>query len=1098
MLTSHAFRHVASQDNDRNPRHESPTHCLSSAMKQMLTLSFLALFPLALPYELAGAQTEQEIALAKQIQPLIDAHKGRVGVAIKHLPSGASFRYQADVPMPTASLIKFPIMISAFKKIEAGDLRADQMITLQEEDKVPGSGILTSHFSKGTQISLRDAIQLMIAFSDNTATNLVIDQIGLGTVAKDMAELGCPETQVHAKVYRGDTSIAPERSAKYGLGSTTADDMVKLYELLSQKKLMSESASESMLTHLRSCEDRTKIGKFIPSGVKVAHKTGEVTASRTDAGIIEAPDGPILIAVLTTDNEDQRWADDNSAHLLCAEIGRIAYTTFQKSDLADTAAAGPLKSGSNGLLVEALQRTLNSRLVPSPQLAVDGDFGGMTEAAVKQFQKEHNLSITGTVDEATWRALGTLVTEDDPVPDPEKVNKDRGSKAPRDELDGPPFVTAKGWAILDAESGALLWGMNENQRLDNASTTKVMTALVVCRFAEKDPLLWDLPVTFSSQADAVEGSTAAIRAGETLPISELMYGLLLPSGNDAAHALAETLGATIGGESSNGNTLTAYQAFIAEMNRAAQEMGLSSSAFRNPHGLTEEGHGMSARDLARLGWEAMKFEPIRKCVGTSKRGFRIQGAEGYTRNLLWENTNQLLATQGYDGIKTGTTDAAGACLLSRGWRDGRGLIVAVLGSQSSAARYTDSRNLYRWAWNEIKELKEPAREAERGEIKVSAEAMRIHQSALLVDGHNDLPWNIRERSSRSFDKLNIENPQPSLHTDIPRLHAGGVDAQFWSVWVPASTAYDGTALQTTLEQMDIVKGMLERYPATFELALTSGDIRRIVASGKIASMIGVEGGHSIENSLGVLHQLFKRGARYMTLTHSDSLDWADSATDFARHGGLSTFGEEVIREMNLLGMMVDISHVSPECMQDVLSITKAPVIFSHSSARAVADHPRNVPDEILRQIPANGGVVMVNFYSGFVVPEAARLGQRYLELKMELKKKYPNEPEKIQGELQRFDSTHPSPAGTIHDVLDHIDHIVKVAGVDSVGIGSDFDGIPTVPKQLEDVSCYPKITQGLLDRGYMAVDIEKILGGNLLRVMTRVEEVAADLKGNRP
>lgn len=1045
----------------------------------------------------ARGQSATELALAQRLQPLIAAHRGRVGVAVKHLPSGAIFRHQADVPMPTASLIKFPVMISTYRKIEQGELRLDQMLALKQEDKVPGSGILTTHFSPGMQLSLRDAIQLMISFSDNTATNLVIDQIGLETVTKDMAALGCPETQLHAKVYRGDTSIAPERSVKYGLGSTTADDMLKLYEKLARRELVSASASDAMLAHLRSCEDRSKIAKFIPSSVKVAHKTGEVTASRTDAGIIETGDGPILVCVLTTDNDDKRWADDNAAHLLCAEIGRVAFEVLHTPEPAQPNLVQTLKSGSSGLLVEGLQRTLNARLQPSPQLSVDGDFGGMTEAAVKRFQREAKLPETGIVDQPTWDALGTLITQEEPVPDPEVINKQRDPKENRDELDGPPFVTAKAWAVLDAQSGEFLWGMNQDQQLDNASTTKVMTAVVVCRLAEQDPELWNAEVLFSPQADAVEGSTAGIRAGERLPVSELMYGLLLPSGNDAAHALAEFFGAKIL-KKSNGNQsgLTPYSTFIEEMNRVARDLGLTNSQFKNPHGLTESGHGMSARDLARLGWVAMQQDVFRKCVGTRKRGYQIHGSEGYKRNLIWENTNQLLGIEGYDGIKTGTTDAAGACLVSRSWRDGRGLVLAVLGAQSSAARYTDSRNLYRWAWRQIAEDARGQVHAARGEIRVSPEAMRIHQAALLVDGHNDLPWNIRERSSRSFEKLNIELDQPSLHTDIPRIRSGGLDAQFWSVWVPASTAYDGTALQTTLEQIDIVHGMIERYPQVFELALTSEDILRITRSGKVASLIGIEGGHSIENSLGVLHRLYDRGARYMTLTHSDTLDWADSATDEARHTGLTAFGEEVIREMNRLGMIVDISHVSPDCMQDVLKVTKAPVIFSHSSARAVADHPRNVPDEILKQMPSNGGVVMVNFYSGFVVPEAARLGRDYLALKMELKKKYPKEPAKVQAELQRFDATHPAPAGNIHDVLDHIEHIVKIAGVEHVGLGSDFDGIPTCPRQLEDVSCYPKITQGLLDRGYSAQDIEKILGGNVLRVMAKVEETATTMKAD--
>lgn len=1037
-------------------------------------------------------------ALAAKIQPLIDAHAGQVAVAITHLPSGVSYRYRADVPMPTASLIKFPVMISAYKKIEAGKLSPETPLTLTAEDKVPGSGILTNQFSPGLRLSLRDAIRLMICFSDNTATNLVVDQVGLAQVADDMAALGCPETRIHSKVYRGDTSIFPDRSQKYGLGSTTADDMVKLYSLLIREELVSQAASAAMLDHLRACEDRTKIARFLPAGVKVAHKTGEVSASRTDAGVIESAAGPIVICVLTTNNKDQSTRDENPAHLLCAEIGRIAYEHFPPPATEPTAATGPMRIGASGLMVEALQRTLNLRLEPSPRLSVDGDFGGMTQAAVRAFQQQHKLPVTGEVDEATWEALGTLVTEDEPSPDPEVVNKERPRRENRDELEGRPFVTAKGWAIADAATGEFLWGDHAELPLDNASTTKLMTALVVSRLAAKDPLLWDQEVVFSTAADETEGSTAGVRAGERLPVSELIYGLMLPSGNDAAQALAEHFGGWIlehgsgGDENSAPSGGTPTDAFVRAMNATAKEVGLLESTFKNPHGLTAEGHRMSARDLTRLGYLVLKDPRIAECARTAQHGYRITGPGGYTRNLLWKNTNQLLGIHGYDGIKTGTTDAAGACLVARGWRDGQGLIIAILGAESSGGRYVDARNLFRWGFQQLRHATRPSA-SNRGEIKVTEAAERLHRSALVVDGHNDLPWNIREHSGSKFEKFDIAKSQPDLHTDIPRLRTGGLDVQFWSVWVPSATAYDGTALQTTLEQIDIVHAMIAKYPDTFGLALNADDIDRITSQGKIASLIGMEGGHSIENSLNVLHRLYDRGARYMTLTHADSLDWADSATDKQRSGGLSPFGEEVVREMNRLGMLVDISHVSVDCMRDTLDVTKAPVIFSHSSARAVADHPRNVPDEILRRMPDNGGVVMVNFYSGFVVPEAARLGNEYNKLRMELREKFAKTPETMRTLLQQFDTTHPSPAGTIHDVLDHIDHIAKVAGAAHVGLGSDFDGIPTVPSQLEDVSHYPRITQGLLDRGYSEDQIRGILGGNLMRVMRKAEQVAREL-----
>jgi membrane dipeptidase len=379
-------------------------------------------------------------------------------------------------------------------------------------------------------------------------------------------------------------------------------------------------------------------------------------------------------------------------------------------------------------------------------------------------------------------------------------------------------------------------------------------------------------------------------------------------------------------------------------------------------------------------------------------------------------------------------------------------------------------------------------------IVVSDRAQRIHDAAILIDGHNDLPWVIRTEGSSNFEKIDISQPQPKMHTDIPRLRAGGVKAQFWSVYVPAGTRHDGKALSTTLEQIAIVKSMIARYPDVFELALTVDDVERISREGKIASMIGVEGGHSIENSIAVLRQLYAEGARYMTLTHSDTLDWADSATDEERNGGLSPFGQEVVREMNKLGMLVDISHVSIPTMKQAIEISQAPVIFSHSSARAIADHPRNVPDDVLKLTAANGGVVMVNFYPGFVVPAAAERGKKAIPFLRELKNKYGNDSDKIRAEMRNWAIQNPTDPGSIHVVLDHIDHIAKVAGVDHVGIGSDYDGIETVPRQLEDVSTYPRITQGLLDRGYSEADIHKILGGNLLRVMRAAEETARTMK----
>jgi membrane dipeptidase len=347
---------------------------------------------------------------------------------------------------------------------------------------------------------------------------------------------------------------------------------------------------------------------------------------------------------------------------------------------------------------------------------------------------------------------------------------------------------------------------------------------------------------------------------------------------------------------------------------------------------------------------------------------------------------------------------------------------------------------------------------------VSQQALDIHHSGMLFDGHNDLPWQMKIQGQSSFDVLDISKPRPELHTDIARLRKGGVKAQFWSVYVSASTDTTGDALLQTMEQIDVVHRMVRRYPETFELADTADDIERIVKTGKIASMLGIEGGYSIQESLPILRRLYGQGCRYMTLTHSKSLAWADSATDEPRtKNGLSPFGEEVIREMNRLGMLIDLSHVSVATMKRSLEVSKAPVIFSHSSARAINDHARNVNDEVLRLTAKNGGVVMVNFYSGFITP-TEQLMQDSKDL------------------------------GTLSDVVDHIEHVIKVAGIDHVGIGSDYDGVPRLPVGLEDVSTYPRITQELLNRGHKRETIHKLLGGNVMRVLREAEDVAAQLR----
>jgi membrane dipeptidase len=376
-------------------------------------------------------------------------------------------------------------------------------------------------------------------------------------------------------------------------------------------------------------------------------------------------------------------------------------------------------------------------------------------------------------------------------------------------------------------------------------------------------------------------------------------------------------------------------------------------------------------------------------------------------------------------------------------------------------------------------------------------AKALHKQAPLIDGHNDYPWALRSHNvERDINKLDIRTSQPSIHTDIARLRAGGVGGQFWSVYVPA-TMQGQTAVRATFEQIDVVHRMVRKYPDTFELARTGADVERIFKAGKIASLIGMEGGHSIDTSLATLRMFYAVGARYMTLTHSTNIAWADSGTDTPKLGGLSKFGEEVVREMNRMGMLVDLSHTSPDTMDDALRVADAPVIFSHSVARALNDHGRNVPDNILQQLPKNGGVVMVTFVPGFLSPEVNAHGQRQTAERNRLRAIYPNDAARVDAEVEAWRKSNPEPRATLAHVADHIDHIRKVAGIEHIGIGSDFDGITSVPIGLEDVSTYPALTAELLKRGYTDADVRKILGMNVLRVMKRAEDVAARLQKER-
>jgi D-alanyl-D-alanine carboxypeptidase (penicillin-binding protein 5/6) len=615
--------------------------------------------------------------------------------------------HQADVVMPTASLIKFPVMVAAYRMADEKKLDLQRMVTLRDEDKVPGSGILTNHFSAGMQISIRDALRLMIAYSDNTATNLVLDQIGLHATSDTMQQLGLSDTKLHAKVFRADTSIFPERSKQYGLGSTTPRQMVKLLELLQQDQAASPESCEWMRGHLLACEDKNKLPRDLPAGVKVAHKTGSVNAVRTDAGIILSPSGPIAICVMTAENSDRRWSPENAAEILIGRIARAVYDHFHPVPAAsDSIAPLPLTSGAAGQLVESLQRTLNARLSPSPELTVDGDFGALTRAAVVRFQQMNNLAATGTVGPETWKALGTLLAEGAQVPDPAVVNAERQPRELPENLAAPPLTTAKAWAIAEARTGVLLWGYNERERLHFASTTKMMTAYLVLSLAERDATVLDEVVTFSQRADDTGGSTAAIRAGEQLPVRELLYGLMLPSGNDASVALGEHFGqrlqtTTKGGDAADSGTPTdPLEAFVSHMNLTAQSLGMRDTHYRNPHGLTHAEHQSSAADLVTLAHAARKLRPFRDYVATRQRGYSVSSTAGYSRNVLWRNTNKLLAIAGYSGVKTGTTDAAGACLVSCGELQGDELLVVVLGSATSDGRYIDARNLFRWAWGQ--------------------------------------------------------------------------------------------------------------------------------------------------------------------------------------------------------------------------------------------------------------------------------------------------------------------------------------------------------------------------------------------------------------
>lgn len=360
----------------------------------------------------------------------------------------------------------------------------------------------------------------------------------------------------------------------------------------------------------------------------------------------------------------------------------------------------------------------------------------------------------------------------------------------------------------------------------------------------------------------------------------------------------------------------------------------------------------------------------------------------------------------------------------------------------------------------------------------------------VVDGHNDLPWALREQVRYDLGRRDIATDQSAhLHTDLPRLRAGGIGAQFWSVYVRADYAGD-KAVSATLEQIDVVRELVARYPGELRLALTADDMEAARAEGRIASLMGAEGGHSIHNSPATLRALHRLGVRYMTLTHNDTIDWADSATDEPRHNGLSAFGEEVVREMNRCGMLVDLSHVSADTMRDALRVSTAPVIFSHSSARAVCDHPRNIPDDVLAQLPANGGVAMATFVPKFVLPAAVEWTQRADENMRAHGLHHLDTTEEGMRVHRAFEAAHPRPKATVATVADHLDHMREVAGVDHLGIGGDFDGTAFTPDGLADVAGYPNLIAELLDRKWSEEDLAKLTWQNAVRTLRAAEDVA--------
>jgi len=651
----------------------------------------LPLLLLLLPGATVQADDVEE-TLRDSLQPLLAAHEGVVAAAVRHLETGKGFASSADRPMPTASLVKAPVMVAAYAAAHQGRVALDEQVTFAADDVVPGSAVIDK-LSPGATFTLRDAIRMMMATSDNTATNIVIRRIGLPATNEVLDRLGLPGIRLNSFVYRREASLEPERSREFGLGNATAADMVRLMGMIHGRDLerdgvVAEGACTAMLDHMLACEDRGTASRDMPAGVKVAHKTGLVSGVRTDAGVILGPAGPIAFCLLTKENRDRK-APGGPADDLIAKFARATLDAFEKT--------GPegrpmeprtLAVGSSGKLVEDLQRSLNSRLPEGQRLGVDGEFGPATATGVRSFQKVVGLPETGVVDAATWRALGPVVSGTEAV-------APLAALAPTDSSTGPPVVTAAAWAVVDADSGELILGHEADARRQQASITKLMTALLVLERVAADADFLAEMVRVSVRAGTETGSTAQLRPGDRVSVGDLLYGLLLPSGNDASVALAEHVGGRLDGA---GDPLGR---FVAAMDARAAALGLRSTTYGNPHGLTVEGCGSTAREIAALARETMKHQAFREIVATRRRTATIENIDGYRREVVWNNTNKLLGIEGYEGIKTGTTTPAGCCLAACGRRGDRRLIVVVLGSTSTEARYADARNLFRYAWQTL-------------------------------------------------------------------------------------------------------------------------------------------------------------------------------------------------------------------------------------------------------------------------------------------------------------------------------------------------------------------------------------------------------------